>query len=234
MLYTQTVKAGTLDLIKELTKDKELGSFNLVGGTALSLKLGHRISVDIDLFTDRDFDSQQLSLYIAQKYNPENIKTIKNGLFCFIDGIKVDLIAHQYPLLNKIEEVDGIRMLSLQDIGAMKLNVILHNGTRLKDFVDMYFLLEKIPLINITSGFEQKYPDVNTQIAHTALLYHKDINISEKIDFQGPDISFGKIATRLQEAVQTPSRVFANQLRQGLHPPNKISIKKGNRKKPGF
>lgn len=65
MLYTQTVKAGTLDLIKELTKDKELVSFNLVGGTAISLKLGHRISVDIDLFTERDFDTQQLSLHLG-------------------------------------------------------------------------------------------------------------------------------------------------------------------------
>lgn len=66
MLYTQTVEAGTLDLIKELIKDKELDSFNLVGGTALSLKLGHRMSVDIDLFTDRNFDSLHLSRHLAQ------------------------------------------------------------------------------------------------------------------------------------------------------------------------
>ena len=146
MLYTQTVEAGTLVLIKELMSDKELKSFNLVGGTTLSLKLGHRMSVDIDLFTDRDFDARKISSHLTQTYNAENIKTLKNGIFCFINGIKVDILAHQYPKLNKVEKVDGIRMLSLQDIGAMKLKAILHSGTRLKDFVDMYFLLEQLPL----------------------------------------------------------------------------------------
>lgn len=50
MLYTETVETGTLDLIKELMRDKEFAAFNLVGGTALSLKIGHRKSIDIDLF----------------------------------------------------------------------------------------------------------------------------------------------------------------------------------------
>ena len=98
MLYTQTVEAGTLVLIKELMSDKELESFNLVGGTTLSLKLGHRMSVDIDLFTDKDFDAHQISRHLAQTYNTENIKTLKNGIFCFINGIKVDIIAHQYAI----------------------------------------------------------------------------------------------------------------------------------------
>lgn len=77
MLPTQTVEAGTLVLIKELMSDKELESFNLVGGTTLSLKLGHRMSVDIDLFTDWDFHAHQISRHLAQTYNPENIKTLK-------------------------------------------------------------------------------------------------------------------------------------------------------------
>lgn len=122
-------------------------------------------------------------------------------------------------------------MLSFQDIGAMKLNAILHNGTRLKDFVDMHFLLEKTPLINITSGFEQKYPEVNSQMAHNALPHHKDINISEKIDFQGANISFGQIAARLKEAFRTPSLVFTDQLWQRQDRQKNISIKKANRRR---
>ena len=183
MLYTQTVETGTLVLIKELMSDKELEFFNLVGGTTLSLKLGHRMSVDIDLFTDRNFDAHQISRHLAQTYNAENIKTLKNGIFCFINGIKVDILAHQYPILNKVEKVDGIRMLSLQHIGAMKLQAILYNGSRLKDFVDMYFLLEQLSLQKMTEGFVQKYPEVNVQMAHNALLYFDDFNKQEKINF---------------------------------------------------
>ncbi len=208
MLYTQTVEAGTLDLIKELIKDKELGSFNLVGGTALSLKLGHRISVDIDLFTDRNFDSLYLSRHLAQTYNTGNIKTLKNGIFCFINGIKVDMITHQYPLLYKVENVDGIRMLSLQDIGAMKLNAILHSGTRLKDFMDMHFLLEQLPLQKITEGFVQKYPDVNVQMAYNALLYFNDFNKEEKISFLTREISLKEMESRLRKAVENTALVF--------------------------
>lgn len=239
MLYTQTVEAGTLVLIKELMSNQELESFNLVGGTNLSLKLGHRMSVDIDLFTDRDFDAQQISRHLAQTYNAENIKTLKNGIFCFINGIKVDIIAHQYPLLNEIEKVDGIRVLSLQDIGAMKLKAILHSGTRLKDFVDIHFLLEQLPLQNITEGFVQKYPEVNVQMAHKALLYFDDFNKNEKINFLGEGISLKEMEGRLKAAVANPKQVFKPDQTKTLHPKNiqpsvKNTTKRNHRKRPGL
>ena len=218
MLHTQTVEAGTLVLIKELMDDKELESFNLVGGTTLSLKLGHRMSVDIDLFTDRDFDAHQISRHLDQTYNAENIKTLKNGIFCFINGIKVDILAHQYPLLNKVEKVDGIRMLSLQDIGAMKLKAILHSGTRLKDFVDIHFILEQLPLQKITEGFVQKYPDVNVEMAHNALLYFEDFNKKEKINFLGKGISLREMESRLRAAVANPKQVFKTRPNENTAP----------------
>ncbi len=239
MLYTQTVEARTLVLIKELMKDKVLDSFNLVGGTALSLKLGHRMSVDIDLFTDRDFDSHHISHYLTEIYKAENIKTLKNGIFSFIKDIKVDILAHQYPILNKVEEIEGIRMLSLQDIGAMKLKAILHSGTRLKDFVDMYFLLEQLPLQKITKGFVQKYPDVNVPMAHNALLYFDDFNKKEKINFLGEGISLKQMKSRLRAAVANTSHIFKPYQGKTLLPkkvnssPNDTPKRK-YRKRPGL
>lgn len=211
MLYTETVEAGTLDLIKDLMRDGELTAFNLVGGTALSLKLGHRKSIDIDLFTDKDFDALRIAEHLSQQHKAEIHGTVKNGVFCFIKDIKVDLIAHQYPILNKLEVIDEIRMLSLEDIGGMKLNAILYNGTRLKDFVDIHSLLEQVPLHKLTEAFETKYPDVNKQMAQTGLLYHEDINMKEKIDFIGRDIPWEEIANRLREAVTNDHKVFPQQ-----------------------
>ena len=95
----------------------------------------------------------------------------------------MDILAQKYPILNKVEKVDGIRMLSLQDIGAMKLQAILYNGSWLKDFVDMYFLLEQLSLQKMTEGFVQKYTEVNVQMSHNALLYFDDFNKQEKINF---------------------------------------------------
>ena len=209
MLHTQTVEAATLDLTRTLMADAELSVFNLVGGTALSLMLGHRKSIDIDLFTDRDFDTRRLASHLSQTYNAEAIKTLKNGIFCYINDVKIDLIAHQYPILKPLETEDGIRMLSMEDISAMKLSAILNSGRRLKDFVDMYFLLEKFPLERMTAAFVQKYPDVNVRMAHNALLYHHDINTDEKVDFLSREISLKEIESRLKAAVANTSLIFS-------------------------
>lgn len=208
MLQTQTVEAGTLDLIKTLLNDAEFSAFNLVGGTALSLQIGHRKSIDIDLFTNRGFDAKHLAAHLSRHYPVEEINTLKNGVLCFIGKVKVDLIAHQYPNIYPVTTEDGIRMLSLTDIAAMKLNAILNNGSRLKDFIDLFFLLERMPLEKMTDCFVQKYPDVNIRMAHAALLYHKDINIQEKIDFFNRHISFHEMGLRFRTAVNYPSIIF--------------------------
>ena len=102
--------------------DDNFKNFNLVGGTALSLQIGHRKSVDIDLFNTSNFNSTSLAGYIEDRYDAKNIKVLKNGIFCFIDEVKVDVIAHQYPLLFPLTVVEGIRMTGLRDIAGMKLH----------------------------------------------------------------------------------------------------------------
>jgi hypothetical protein len=99
MLFKERVDPKTLDLIRELLADEHLEKFVLVGGTALSLQMGHRISVDIDLFNDKAFDAPTLASHLSGHYKTENLTILKNGIFCFINDIKVDILSHQYPLL---------------------------------------------------------------------------------------------------------------------------------------
>lgn len=162
MLQTQTVQASTLALIGKLMSDPKLNDFYLVGRTALSLKLGHRLS--IDLFTDKDFDSASLNQHLQTRYGLSNAIEIKNGVFGFIDQVKVDFISHQYELVKPVEVIEQVRMLSLEDIDAMKLQAIVQKGTRLKDFVDILFarkasvcflsksLYSKIPWCEFANG----------------------------------------------------------------------------------
>lgn len=175
MLRKEAVEKGTMDIIGKLMTDEKLASFNLVGGTALALKIGHRKSIDIDIFTTSDFNSQEISDHLTSNYNITRIQTISNGVFCLIDGVKLDLLAHKYPLVEDLETVEGIRMVSLKDIGAMKLNAIYNNGTRLKDFVDMYALLETFSLQELLQASEKKYPENNISMVKNALLHHEDI-----------------------------------------------------------
>ena len=69
MLHKETVKPGTLDLIKKLMRDQQINSFHLVGGTAMALQMGHRESIDIDLFNSGDFDSAQLADHLKTHYD---------------------------------------------------------------------------------------------------------------------------------------------------------------------
>jgi hypothetical protein len=208
MLYTETVEAGTLDLTRQLMSDEVFKDFYLVGGTALSLKLGHRKSIDIDLFTDKDFDSAKIKNHLQQHYQVEKLQAIKNGVFGLVSDVKVDLIAHQYPLIKPIETVEGIRMLSLEDIGAMKLQAIIQNGSRLKDFVDVYALLNQRSLKQLTDAMEQKYPDVSRGMAQNALLYHNDIDFTVPIKLMKQELDWNKIYKRLHEAIVNTQKIF--------------------------
>ena len=189
--------------------DEKLKEFNLIGGTALALKIGHRSSIDIDLFTSQSFNAITIANYLSERFNAQRIITLKNAVFCFIADVKIDLIAHQYPLIKPVENIEGIRMLSLEDIGAMKLHAIVNNGTRLKDFVDFYFLLERLPLEEMLRHYEKKYPETNTVMAKTALMYHNDIDFTVPIALIHGKIEWRVIKGRIEKALKNPNRVFA-------------------------
>ena len=183
---------------------------------ALSLLIGHRISIDIDLFTEKDFNAGSLRLYLEQNHQMADAKTIGNGVFGFIDNIKIDIIAHKYPLIEPLQIIDGIRMSSLEDIGAMKLNAIAGSGNRLKDFVDIYYLLEHRPFRLLGNAYEQKYPNVNIQIAGNSLLYFNDIDHSVSIKLMNGKVEWDKIDKRLHQAVYNPMKIFSPNPGAGL------------------
>lgn len=215
MLHKETVAPQTLDLIKRLFKDANLSEFVLVGGTALSLQIGHRISIDIDLFNDKPFDAANIASHLQKNYNAESVKTLKNGVFCFIEDIKVDVMSHQYPWVKAPIMEEGVRMVSLEDIGAMKLHAIVQSGSRLKDFIDVYFLLEQLSFQDLFGFYEKKYPDTSKAVVQKALLYHSDIKPSS-IDMMGKSVDFDRIAARLKESILSPSKIFSQKTNQEL------------------
>lgn len=113
-----------------------MNNFCFVGGTALALKYGHRISVDLDLFSEEKYDTpaiiNALEKEFAEKFEAEN-RNPKWGLFCYIDGIKTGIIHYPRKTINNPDVLDGVRMYSSPDIAAMKINAILGRGKK-KDF----------------------------------------------------------------------------------------------------
>jgi predicted nucleotidyltransferase component of viral defense system len=182
MLHIETVEPRTLSVLKRLMEVKELSNFSLVGGTALSLKYGHRISIDLDLFYHKKFDQEIIIKSLIKKfgkgYSTESRNT-KWGIFCYIEGVKVDIVYHPHPLIGAIEMVDGIRMYSDEDIIAMKLNAILGRGKK-KDFWDLHELLQHYPLQKMSELHEAKFPQQNLLITiPQAITYFTDADESE-------------------------------------------------------
>jgi predicted nucleotidyltransferase component of viral defense system len=141
MLRTETVEQGTLELLKKLQSEPFLSNFVLVGGTALSLQIGHRKSIDLDFFTVHDFESSILIEQLSKNYNLSVLHNTQQTIIGTIDGIKVDFIRFRYPFIRPTIIINEIRMLSVEDIAPMKLDAIVGRGKK-KDFYDLYFLLE--------------------------------------------------------------------------------------------
>lgn len=217
MLHKETVSKEMWELLQMLMKDEILKDFNLVGGTSLSLHIGHRLSIDIDLFTTNGFDEQALLKDLANKYPIRIRDMFDNTILLDIDKVKVDILAHQYPWQKPIETKEGVRLASLEDIGAMKLHAIFQNGTRIKDFIDMYFLLEHHPLKIYLESYRNKYGG-NPTMASYALLHHKNIDWEVKVNMlKGKEVDMKKVAERLTKAVYNPMLKFG----QRPDPPNK-------------
>jgi hypothetical protein len=105
--------------------------------------------------------------------------------------------------LNKVMDDDA-----LMDIAAMKLNAIVENGTRIKDFIDIAYLSAKIPLNKMLAGYEMKY-NANPIIPIKAMVYFEYINFDEPIQMvDGLKLNWTKIAQRLKNMQDYPERLF--------------------------
>lgn len=160
------------------------------------------MSVDIDLFTRDDYDVDELLSLFINKYgfqrNYQRGKTLKG----FINGILVDCIRHDYQELQIID-CKRVRMLSLKDIAAMKLNAITGNGTRIKDFIDVYFLLEAFTLEEMLSFYKTKYQQDDALVILRSLVFFDDVDLAEwPLLIAEPNLTFDTVKKRITAAVK--------------------------------
>lgn len=166
-LHKETVTDLLWEHLQILMKMERLESFRLVGGTALSLLIGHRISVDIDLFTDAQYGSVDFKIIYKDfknrlKYvSPEKWVNETMGNSCFAgnnnsETVKLDLF-YTDPFVFPIIEIESLRISSIEEIIAMKLDIIGRGG-RKKDFWDIHALLDKFQFSEMLDMYEKRYP----------------------------------------------------------------------------
>lgn len=188
-LFYNTVTPLLHTVLNDLMEVAEFEQFRLVGGTSLSLQIGHRLSVDIDLFTDALYDSidfDAIDRFLRKKYSYVDTNAygiVGNGKSYFIgkskdECVKLDL----YYTDNFIQDyllIDGIRLATIEEIIAMKMDVISRGG-RKKDFWDIHELLEAYSLNEMIALHLARHPYTHDE---------EDIR-SNFIDFDGADGDF--------------------------------------------
>lgn len=173
MLHTQTVNPELLELLKKIMSDALFFDFNLVGGTALALQIGHRNSVDIDLFGNHSINENLFVSKIEKLGKFEIFKRSTNILISSINGVKTDFVNYKYELIDAPVVLDDIRMVYKKDIAAMKLNAIMGRGSK-KDFIDLYYLMKEFPLEQMLEFYLSKYPDGALFMVLKNLTYFND------------------------------------------------------------
>ena len=174
MLQTRTVEPRTLGLLKRLMEWEQLNMFHLVGGTALALQIGHRASIDLDLFTEVSFDKAAVLDVLNDNFSSVVLEAEGTSmLVTSISDVKVDFVRMAYPTLFTPLVVEGVRMLDMRDIAPMKLKAIVQRGSK-KDFYDIFFLLNYLPLDEILALFMQKFKQEEIFHVIKSLTYFDD------------------------------------------------------------
>jgi predicted nucleotidyltransferase component of viral defense system len=149
--------------------------FVLVGGTALALKLGHRNSIDIDLFGKASVNDLEFSPMLSDFGNLQLIQKSPRILIYTLNEIKIDFVDYHYDWIKPYEIIEGIRISSIEDIAAMKLSAIAGRGSK-KDFFDIHKLLTYFSLREMIEMYTRKFPDGSEFLVLKSLTYFNDAN----------------------------------------------------------
>ena len=172
MLHKQTVLESTLDLLKKIQALPNMSGMRLVGGMALALHLGHRKSVDLDLFGR--FDEHVSFRYLLMQ-SGHAADGAENGVVqsLRVDGVKVDFVNYPYSWLQDSVVDDGVVLAAIPDIVAMKLSAAANRG-RKKDFIDIAFLLDSLSLREMFELYQRKLSVSEFSFALRGLTYFDD------------------------------------------------------------
>jgi predicted nucleotidyltransferase component of viral defense system len=160
-LYWETMTPFMRDVLVTFYKSEVGKRFYLAGGTALALQLYHRISVDLDFFTQED-DVISLRLHIQdslKQFHPVLAGTAFGNLNLLADNLRLGFYTYGYPLVSPLVQIEDLRLAGIEDIGLMKLDALLGRADR-KDFIDLYAICQRVTLRSLLDLASQKYRDV--------------------------------------------------------------------------
>lgn len=159
--HWETVSPGLKEILLSIGRYPFAQRFYLAGGTALALQLGHRHSVDLDFFSAvddlSDISRHEIANVLSQKFVLQADPGGLGHMQIDLQGNHVAFMSYGYPLIAPTLTVENIQLANLLDIGLMKIDAIAGRGSR-KDFYDLYFISQHMPLVEILQRGKDKYP----------------------------------------------------------------------------
>lgn len=164
-MHKQVLGENTERILDKIAGSKISNDFYLAGGTALALQFGHRKSDDLDWFSAKEFSNSHIKEMLSGLGVFELIAEEEGTIHGSLDGVKVSFLRYGYDMLFPFIRFKNTNLASEQDIAAMKIDAASSRGSK-KDFVDIYFLLEKYSLSDLISFFETKYKNIQFNKLH--------------------------------------------------------------------
>ena len=200
-MFSQTIEPKTKRILDKIVSSGISAQFYLAGGTALAIHLGHRMSIDLDFFSRSDFSiekiKKELSLLGDVVVNDQEDGTLNASL----DGVKISFLRYDYAQLYPYVVFENVNLADERDIAAMKIDAASSRGSK-KDFIDLYFLLEKYSLVELIGFFEKKFSDIKYNKLHIlkSLVYFSDAE-AEPMPMMLKEVSWQKVKEKISQEV---------------------------------
>jgi hypothetical protein len=173
-LREEVVDPAALAWLEKPALRELLAGFYLGGGTAVALHLGHRLSRDLDFFSPQDFLPEAILARLPSEESPQILGSSRGTLHLLVGGIRLGFLHYPYALLEPLVSWRGTSIASLLDLGLMKLSAVAGRGTK-RDFYDLYFICQEIPLPTLVSRLEDKFgPGINRYQVLKSLTFFAD------------------------------------------------------------
>ncbi len=183
-MHTNILSGQQLSMLPLIKNFSEM--FYLVGGTALALLLGHRRSIDFNLFSPHSFDNQRIrNIFKDEGYQIDQVLIEMKDEYTFVaNGVKFTFYQYQYEIAHETNFNDIITMPNQLTIGAMKA-FALGKRAKWKDYVDLYFIFKQYSLRDVVDLATTIFGggEFNEKLFREQLAYHEDMNYSEQIEF---------------------------------------------------
>lgn len=175
-MHTNVLPGTTATGLRKLGAIPLLKQAYLAGGTAVALQLGHRISHDLDFFTDHPFDEHMIA-QLLEEQGLTDVTLEWQTIFGNFEGVSFSYFYYKYPLLAPVHTFEGVRIVDLLDSAGMKIDAISSRGIR-RDFIDLYVIMRarSLPLKGVIDLYQKKYDRRRDMVTHAlrSLVYFED------------------------------------------------------------